>query len=89
MVDIGEEEELEQKIQDAVSEELDERTTQSNTVAVSSHDINVRLNSETESMERLVELANETMREREKQAIVGEYAVLEEQNMMGMILGGE
>ena len=88
MVDVEDAEDVEHTIEKAVSDELDERTSKLNSIAVTSHNLTVRLNSEESDMEELVEYANETIREREKHALIGEYEVLEEQDMMSMFLGG-
>lgn len=74
-------------VEEAVQEELEDRVSKTNSVNVSSHDITVRLNSETTDMEELVRMANETMEKREKAALRGEYEVLEEEDLLSQIFG--
>lgn len=74
---------IDEKVQNAVDKK---EVSGSNKITVTSHSITVNLSSEESSMEELVEFADEMMTKREKQSIVGEYAVLEEEDMMGMFL---
>ena len=71
-------------VEQIVEEKLKERESESdknNSIKVSSHSISVHINSQTTEIDELTDIANEIMREREKQALRGEYEVLEEEDL--------
>ena len=63
-----------------------ENNSSMNRISVQSHNIRVELNSEDCSLEKMVKMASSEMREREKMAMVGEYQVIEEEEMFEFIL---
>ena len=81
-------EDLEELVEETVKEEVKKlRGNKNNSITVHSHDISVNINSSEADLDQMVEFANEMMAEREKQALIGEYQVLEESENIFQILG--
>ena len=79
-------EELEQQIK-KLEDRVDtvEQNNSMNRISIQSHNIRVELSSEECDLDRMTEIASEEMSEREKQAIVGEYQVMEEENLFNSL----
>jgi hypothetical protein len=80
--------EVEEKIEELENqiEKIEERQQGRNQITVQSHSIQVHLSSEDCSMRDLARIASSEMEEREKMAMVGEYQVIEEEDMFEFIL---
>ena len=77
-------EELEERI-----ESLENETTGRNQVQMQAYDIRINASSEDTDMEELIELCSGEMNEMMRQALVGEYQELEQQDLFGVLLGDD
>lgn len=83
--------EIEEQVEELQSkvEDLEEQAQGRNQVRIETHDQAVEVSSEVTDIETLMELSSEEMEKVNKRALLGEYQVLEEQNLHSRLLGGD